>query len=116
MLKTLVQGGKFDPASKKVVPVEPALSFADLFWDEIKGNVVQWATGQGSFVIVALVEAQGFSRKEDVLKALRKERKKLEDAAGSKESGEKGKKGKKADKQVVESRGNAGTRILLEKL
>lgn len=114
MLKMLVQGGKFDPAAKKVVPVEPALGFADLLWSEIKGSVVQWATGQGSFVVVALTEAEGFEGKKDVLKALKKEKKALEAAAGPpKEAGEK-KKGKKGEAQGP--RGNAGARILLEKL
>lgn len=112
MLKMLVQGGKFDTVAKKVVPVEPALGFADLLWDEIKGNVVEWATGQGSFVVVSLTEAEGFERKDEVLKALRKEKKKIEKAAGpEKDAGEK--KAKKGDK--VE-RGNAGSRILLGKI
>jgi pumilio family protein 6 len=115
MLKTLVQGGKFDPATKKVVPVEPALGFADLLWKEIKGNVMQWATGQGAFVVVALTEAEGFSKKEEVLKALRKEKKALEAAAGpARVEGAKKTKGKKDAKP--EERGNAGSRILLEKL
>jgi pumilio family protein 6 len=113
MLKTLVQGGKFDPATKKVVPVDPALGFADLFWDEIKSNVIDWATGQGSFVIVALTEAEGFERKAEVLKALKKEKKKLEEAAGPKVDAADKKKGKKGEPVV---RGNAGARILLEKL
>lgn len=118
MLKTLVQGGKFDPATKKVVPVEPALGFADLLWDEIKGDVVDWATGQGSFVVVALTEAEGFDRKDQVLKALKKEKKKLDAAAnpaGGADSETKSKKTKKGDKPVA-ARGNAGARILLEKL
>ncbi|KAF2034970.1 pumilio domain-containing protein [Setomelanomma holmii] len=118
MLKTLVQGGKFDPATKKVVPVEPALGFAGLFWDEVRGNVVDWATGQGSFVIVALTEAEGFGKKSEVLKALKKERARLEEAAGPKvEKGDK-KNGKKSEKGEKDDapRGNAGARILLEKL
>jgi pumilio family protein 6 len=115
MLKTLVQGGKFDPATKKVVPVEPALGFADLLWKEIKGNVVQWATGQGAFVVVALTEAEGFSKKEELLRVLKKEKKALEAAAGpARVEGAKKTKGKKDAKP--EERGNAGSRILLEKL
>jgi pumilio family protein 6 len=112
MLKMLVQGGKFDPAAKKVVPVEPALGFADLLWDEVKDNVVDWATGQGSFVIVGLTEAEGFERKSEVLKALKKDRKRLEDAAGPapEKSEKKPKKGEKVE------RGNAGARILLGKI
>mgnify|MGYP003624091052 CR=1 FL=1 len=115
MLKTLVQGGKFDPATKKVVPVEPALGFAELFWDEVKDNVIDWATGQGSFVIVALTEAEGFERKSEVLKALKKEKARLEEAAGSKQEAGLQKKGKKPEKDD-KPRGNAGARILLEKL
>lgn len=117
MLKTLVQGGKFDPATKKVVPVEPALGFADLLWNEIKGNVIDWATGQGSFVIVALTEAEGFEGKKEVLKALKKDKKKLEAAAGPAPDAADKNKGKKGDKAAPAApRGNAGARILLEKL
>lgn len=119
MLKTLVQGGKFDPASKKVIPVEPALGFADLLWNEIKDNVTDWATGQGSFVIVALTETDDFEKKKDVLKALKKDKKQLEAAAnptGGQDGDAKNKKQKKGDKAQATSRGNAGARILLEKL
>jgi pumilio family protein 6 len=114
MLKMLVQGGKFDPTQKKVVPVEPALGFADMFWDEIKDNVVQWATGPGSFVIVGLVESEEFSKKKEVLSALKKQRKALQAAAGPAPdaSKKKEKKGEKAQKPV----GNAGARILLQKV
>jgi pumilio family protein 6 len=48
-----------------------------------------------------------------MLKALRKERKKLEEAAGQKVDAKDKKKGKKGE---VVPRGNAGARILLEKL
>ena len=120
MLKTLVQGGKFDPKTKKVVPVTPALGFADMLWAEIKGSVVDWATGEGSFVVVALTEAEGFAKKSEVLKALKKEKKKLEAAAGpakGKDADAKPKKGKKGEKKEdAAPRGNAGARILLEKL
>ncbi|KAF2653910.1 ARM repeat-containing protein [Lophiostoma macrostomum CBS 122681] len=120
MLKTLVQGGKYDPALKKVVRVEPDLGFANLFWDQIKADVGRWATGPGSFVIVGLVESEGFERRDEVLKALGKEKKKLEAAAGpakadgkAKKKGDKGGKGKKDGEG---GRGNAGARILLSKL
>lgn len=118
MLKTLVQGGKFDPATKKVVPVEPSLGFADMFWDEIKGSVVDWATGPGSFVIVALTEAEDFTKKSDVLKALKKEKKKIDAAANPEAAAAvgKSKKSNKGDKTSAPPRGNAGARILLEKL
>lgn len=115
MLKTLVQGGKYNPQLKKVVPVEPSLGFANMFWNEIKDTVVQWATGQGSFVIVGLVESEDFTKKDEVLKALKKERKALEAAAGPAPD-ELKKKGKKGEKGQGKPQGNAGARILLQKL
>ncbi|KAL5113957.1 Pumilio y domain member 6 [Pleosporales sp. CAS-2024a] len=116
MLKMLVQGGKFDPATKKVVLGVPALGFADLLWSEIKGRVVDWATGQGSFVIVALTEAEGFEAKKDVLTALNKEKKKLEEAAAAGPAKEAADKKKAKKGETGAPRGNAGARILLEKL
>jgi len=115
MLKMLVQGGKFDPTVKKVVPVEPPLGFADMFWGQVKGDVLNWATGAGSFVIVSLTEADGFAKKEEVLSALKKGKKQLYAAAGPvQQEVKKSKKGKGAEKGLP--RGNAGARILLEKL
>ncbi|KAL1599722.1 Pumilio y domain member 6 [Paraconiothyrium brasiliense] len=115
MLKTLVQGGKFDPKTKKVVPVDPPLGFADLFWNHIKKDLITWATGEGSFVIVGLVESENFSHKDEVLQALKKGRKQLQEAAGpAKADAKTQKKGKKG--AAPQSRGNAGARILLEKL
>ncbi len=119
MLKTLVQGGKFNPATKKVVPVQPALGFADLFWNEIKDTVIEWATGQGSFVIVALTETEDFDKKDEVLKALRKKKKEIEAAAGpakEKVADSKGKKQKKGETPPPNKSGNAGARLLVEKL
>ncbi|CAI6250411.1 unnamed protein product [Periconia digitata] len=117
LLKTLVQGGKYDPKAKKVVPVEPRLGFADMFWNHVKNDVLSWATGQGSWVIVSLVENEEFSKKSDVLAVLKKGRKELEAVAagpaGSAAAG--GKKGKNIKGQGGRG-GNAGARILLEKL
>lgn len=120
MLKMLVQGGKFDLELKKVVPVEPSLGFADMFWEQIKDNVIEWATGPGSFVIVGLVESEQFGQKDKVLAALKKQRKQLEAAAGPAPNAKDAKKKKKGDKaekgSKAEPRGNAGARILLQKL
>jgi pumilio family protein 6 len=114
MLKTLVQGGKFNPKTKTVVPVEPPLGFADLFWNQIKKDLMAWAIGEGSFVIVGLVESQNFSHKDEVIQALKKGRKQLQEAAGPAKADAKMQKGKKGG--APQSRGNAGARILLEKL
>ncbi|KAF2276093.1 pumilio domain-containing protein [Westerdykella ornata] len=116
MLKMLVQGGKFDPKLKKVVPVQPPLGFADMFWEQIKDDVVQWATGPGSFVIVGLVESEDFGKRDEVLAALKKQRKKLETAAGPTADADKSKKRNKGEKGEKTPGGNAGARILLQKL
>ncbi|KAF2447753.1 pumilio domain-containing protein [Karstenula rhodostoma CBS 690.94] len=114
MLKTLVQGGKFDPKTKKVVPVDPPLGFADLFWSRIKGELMTWATGEGAFVIVGLVESENFGHKDEVMQSLKKGRKQLQEAAGPARTDTKTQKSKKG--AAPQSRGNAGARILLEKL
>ena len=119
MLKMLVQGGKFDPVAKKVVPIQPALGFADLFWNKIESTVVEWATGQGSFVILALTEVEDFDRKDEVLKVLKKNKKLIEAAAGpakEKDVESTGKKQKKGERSPANKGGNAGARLLLEKL
>ncbi|KAF9740736.1 hypothetical protein PMIN06_003221 [Paraphaeosphaeria minitans] len=113
MLKTLVQGGKFDPKTKKVVPVDPPLGFADLFWSQIKGDLMTWATGEGAFVIVGLVESENFGHKDEVIQALKKGRKQLQEAAGPPRDAKTPKPKKGA---APLRRGNAGARILLEKL
>lgn len=116
MLKTLVQGGKFDPQTKKVIPVKPPLGFEKLLWAQIKDDVIEWATGEGSFVIVSLTEVEGFEQKEEVLAALKKGRKQLEAAAAGTTDSAPVKKQKKGYKGQARKQGNAGARILLEKL
>jgi pumilio family protein 6 len=130
MIKGLVLGGTFDPKQKKVIPVEPRLGFAEMLWERIHKYVMAWATGPGSFVIVGLVEAEGFEQKDQVLKALEKGKKKLVGAAGTyveKEKKDKTKKGdqkeaegkgkkRKGDQEEDGPKGNAGARILLKKI
>lgn len=131
MLKTLVAGGHFDPKTKSVVPVVPALNFADILYPKIKDYIIEWATGSSSFVILALLESSDFSKKKEVLKALKDNKEKLQKAAkeetveqkARREEAEaaekaaggsgKGKKGKSAERREV---GNKGSALLLEKL
>ncbi|KAB2577521.1 hypothetical protein BFW01_g12094 [Lasiodiplodia theobromae] len=117
MFKTLTTGGHFDPKTKTTKLADPPLGFADALYDQIKDHLVEWATGDSSFVVVALVEAEGFEKKEKVLKALKKEKAKLEKAANG--GADKKKKDKKEDegkKDKKKPSGNPGSRILLEKL
>lgn len=116
MLRSLASGGKFDPETKTVKLVEPALGFAQVLYEQIKAHLVDWATGPSSFVVVSLLESGDFEekKKDEVKKVLKKEKKRLEKAAAGegdkKESAEKGKKKKGGPK------GNAGAKILLEKI
>ena len=113
MIKTLVLGGSFDPATKTVKLAEPQLGFAATLWPVIKNNVLEWACSNSSFVVVALTESEDVDAdvRKQVMAALKKGKKQLEAAGGSKPEKTKGKK--KADDGP---KGNAGARMLLEKL
>jgi pumilio homology domain family member 6 len=131
MFKTLIAGGLFDKEAGKVVAVDSPLHFADVLYPVIKDHVVSWATGTGSFVIVALLEAEDFSSGDELKKILKKQKKALQKAAteetpeqkASREGAEANtdsekpaKKAKKAAPKKERPVGNAGAKILLEKL
>lgn len=120
VLKSLVQGGRFNPAEKKVQVVEPALGFHDLLYAEIQGEIMAWATGSNVYVVVALVEAEGFAKRGELVKVLRKGRKEIEKAASSVSgaasvSNEKGKKEKEKEKGKAGPVAS-GAKLLLEKI
>lgn len=70
MLKTLVQGGRFNSETEKVDLAEPPLKFHEVLFGYIEKDIVDWATGGNSFVIVGLWEAAGFSKHEKLKKRL----------------------------------------------
>nr|OQO07758.1 hypothetical protein B0A51_17163 [Rachicladosporium sp. CCFEE 5018] len=109
MFKTLVLGGAFDPATKSVQLAEPRLEFTTALWPIIKPHTLAWATSASSFVVVALTESEDVDAKvrEEVMATLKKGKKALQAAAG-----EKPMKGTKTAK----AKGNAGARMLLQKL
>ncbi|CAZ80289.1 unnamed protein product [Tuber melanosporum] len=86
MYKTLVTGGHYSSKENKVISITPPLNFHSLLWEQIRPHVNAWAAGAGSFVVVALLEAEGFPARQEVVKALN--RKKLRKAA--EEAGNKG--------------------------
>lgn len=100
MLRSLCQGGKFDMETKQIAKPEQPVGFAKELYTVIKDQLVEWATGPSSFVVVAMIEGDELGdKKSDVLKTLKKGKKSIEKAA-------EGKDGKP----------NAGAKILLEKL
>ena len=132
MLKTLIAGGRFDSQSKTVVPVVPALDFADILYPNIHDYIIEWATGSSSFVVLALTESESFSKKDEVLKTLKDNKKKLQKAAKEETTEQKAKreevegqskdekasgKGKKSKKPAKEREvGNKGSALLLKLL
>lgn len=131
LLKSLILGGKFDPQVQRISPAEPPLGFHEKFYDAVISSgdaaLAEWATGPNSFTVVGLLEADGFSRTEDVKKVLKANRAKLLDAAGGevggvgekrgkKESGQRKKKSEKKADGEEDHAHNAGSRILLQKL
>ncbi|KAF2401296.1 ARM repeat-containing protein [Trichodelitschia bisporula] len=119
MLKTLVGGGPFDPVQKKVIPVDPPLGFHNLLLERVQPWVGKWAVGEGAFVVVGLLEAEGLEGREGLISALREVKGELEGVAGEvgeKNGAKKAKKGK-GKKEVVEKgegkKGNPGARIIL---
>ncbi|KAH7022721.1 armadillo-type protein [Ilyonectria destructans] len=125
MLKSLIQGGKFDKATGKVIPIDPPLEFANILYPVIQEFIMDWATGPSSFVVVGLLEAGDFSEATALKKLLKKNKKALEKAATeetaeqkvSREAHEAAPKGgKKGKKKVEKPVGNMGSKLLLEKL
>ncbi len=124
MLKTLVLGGRFNPKTKVIDPVDPPLGFHDIFYEAIKHDIVNWAIGNNSFVVVGLLEAPGFSGADELSKILKKgdNRQRLVEVAGSSGMGHAElRKKKKGNTGMPEqgpqaSAGNKGTQILLKKL
>lgn len=106
LLKSLVQGGRFNSAEKVVDKVQPPLNFHSLLYEQIKEEVVSWATGSNTFVIVALAESEEFEKRGELLKMLKKNKGALEEVA---QSGS-GKESKKAGPAP------SGAKLLLEKM
>ncbi|KAF9889195.1 pumilio domain member 6 [Aspergillus nanangensis] len=106
LLKSLVQGGRFNSTEKTVEKVQPPLNFHGLLYEQIQDEIMSWATGSNTFVAVALAESDEFEKKKELLKTLKKGKKALEQAsADTKKDGKK--KGSPA---------SSGAKILLEKI
>ncbi|PGH14173.1 hypothetical protein AJ80_06042 [Polytolypa hystricis UAMH7299] len=114
MLKSLVQGGRFNSTLKAVEKVEPPLNFHGILYDTFEDDdVMSWATGSNPFVIVALVESEDFEKRDELIKTLKKNKKALTEASKQVVSaGEDGKK-KGGDKRGPVS---SAAKLLLEKI
>ena len=132
MLKALTAGGRFDSKTKTIVPIVPALDFANILYPHIKDYVIEWATGSSSFVILALVESSNFAQRNEVVKILKSRKNRLSKAATEETTDQKAKReaaeelsieenasgtGKKSGKAVKKQDvGNVGSALLLKML
>lgn len=124
MLKSLVLGGRFNPQTKAVDLAEKPLGFHDILYAAIKDEIVDWATGNNSFVVLGLMEATGFSGYLSLTKALQKHKELLDKAANqpkpevSREEGSSpAKPGSKPQRKPRSAMvGNRGAQLLLTKL
>ena len=79
MLKRLMVGGRFNAQTGRVDRVEPSLEFPDTLWGKVHHEVlVKWAEGANSFVVLAMLEAEGFNAKDELRGVLQRERQRLE--------------------------------------
>lgn len=88
-LRTLIQEGHWDSKTKAVDVIPEPTGFKDLLYKAIKPNVAKWATGDGSFVIVSLLE--NLDDKSELVAAL-KEKSVAKEIKKAAEGGNKGSK------------------------
>lgn len=74
--------------------VDPPLNFVSKLYEGIQSNISLWAIGEGSFVVVALLEALSGKPKEELISQLKKSKNSLTNQAGE----------------------NKGTKIIVEKI
>jgi pumilio family protein 6 len=133
MFKSLIAGGRFDPATKTIKLIDPPLNFADILYPNIKDHIVDWAVGSSSFVPLALIESPSFSYKDEVIKILKENKKKLQKAATEETAEQKTRREEEAEKEVGDKKvskkkskkskpgkerevGNKGSALLLQHL
>ncbi|KAK0392442.1 hypothetical protein NLU13_1937 [Sarocladium strictum] len=128
MLKSLIQGGKYDKETGKVVPVDPPLNFSNILYPAIKDHILTWATTSSSFVVVGLLESADFEHADSLRRTLKKNKAALQKASKEETAAQKAAKeaaaaeskpakGGKAKKDKGERPvGNMGSKLLLEKL
>jgi pumilio homology domain family member 6 len=100
MLKSIVQGGPFDQDSKEVRVIEPPLRFESMLYSTCREEVVSWASGPNSFVVVAMLESPRMEERDSLISALRKARQVLQEASS----------------QGPDKKGNTGAQILLRQI
>ncbi|CAN6608171.1 pumilio homology domain family member 6 [Trichomonascus vanleenenianus] len=81
MLKTLIQEGVWNGKEKKVEKAPSAIDFKSKLLPLVIEDPEAWATGEGSFVVVALLESLEKADKTKLAKALKKANKEIKAVA-----------------------------------
>lgn len=100
LYKMLAAGGRFDSASKTIIPAEPPLGFSNKLYDALAEHdrLVTWAAGPNAWTLVALIENNiDFESSANLKAYLQKHRAALDPAEDDKAA-------------------QAGTKVLLEKI
>ncbi|WEW61632.1 Pumilio y domain member 6 [Emydomyces testavorans] len=108
MLKSLVQGGRYNPKLQSVQKTHPPLEFHALLYEYIKEDVMSWAVRLNPFVVVALVETTDFQKREELIGILREHKQMLLMLADSP------KNMRKEEKEGVQRINSVAARLLLD--
>ena len=93
MLKSLVQGGRYDPKTRTVKETDPPLDFHNRLFEllEREGKLLEWASSRSlSWSIVAMLESGSFAHGDKLRGMLSAEREVLLKTAEDEEEGGKG--------------------------
>ena len=77
MLKALVSGGHWNTQTQSVDLVEPPLQFGDVLFTSIKKDIVSWARGPNSLILLSMLESKHFEKREELMLLLRENQAKL---------------------------------------
>ncbi|GAO51151.1 puf family RNA-binding protein [Saitoella complicata NRRL Y-17804] len=69
--KTLVSGGHWDPKENKIHKVEPRLEFESMMLPVVEKHLADWASSNGSYVVIALLETLEGEERERLVRKLR---------------------------------------------
>ena len=111
MLKKLVLDGRYNPETGNLDRAGLSLGFHHRLWPKIQDEIVRWAVGDNSFVVLAMLETQDFEGIPELRTRLRQERKLLQRAIAKQEkAGHAKHQAESKSRRTI----NTGTQLLLD--
>lgn len=83
MLRTLIREGHWNNGAKSVDRIAEPNDFKTLLFNKIKDNLSGWAIGDGSFVVISLLENLKGDEREQITEILRAKKKDISSASTS---------------------------------